>query len=104
MNGWHRADRNTAAARARAKDYASAEHRQERARRVAMATPSTPCGYCGRPLGPARKDWHLPHLPDRSGYAPGLWCAPCNRKEAARRGALIANTRRKRTRVTTYRW
>lgn len=105
-SGWQRRPR-TAAAAQRAKDYASREHKDERARRVAAATALTPCCYCHRPLGPNTSTWHLPHRPDRQGYEPGLSCAPCNRREAARRGALIANAKRKRQRVvkaTPYRW
>lgn len=95
----------TAAGQARAREYRSKAHKDERARRVSLATPLTPCTYCGQPLGPNRSLWHLPHRPDRQGYEPGLSCAPCNRREAARRGALIANARRKVKRTaTTYRW
>jgi hypothetical protein len=86
---------NSPAAKARKRDYNSKAHKDERAKRVAAHTPSSPCTYCRRPLGPNRSDWHLPHKPDRSGYEPGLACAPCNRKEAARRGAQAANAKRK---------
>ena len=97
----------TPAGQARAREYRSKAHRDERSRRVAAATALTPCCYCGQPLGPVQREWHLPHRPDRQGYEPGLSHASCNRREAARRGALIANARRKAQRAvqqTTYRW
>lgn len=101
-SGWHR-KRTTPAGVARARDYASREHRTERARRVAAHTPASPCSRCHRPLGPITSAWHLPHRADRQGYEPGLWCADCNRREAASRGARIANARRKVRRASTTR-
>lgn len=68
-----------------------AAHRAERARRVKTHSPASPCSRCGKPLGPERRPgerasrWHLPHLPDRSGYYPGLWCRRCNIQEATSR-------------------
>lgn len=91
-SGWHR-KKPTAASRARAAQYASPEHQAIRKQRVATSTPLTPCGYCDKPLGPNTRDWHVPHNPDRT-YAPGLWHATCNRKEAASRGARAANAKR----------
>ena len=105
MSGWHRRPQ-TAAATQRKRDYASPEHKAERARRVAAASALTPCGYCGRPLGPNTREWHVPHDPQRN-YLPGLWHGACNRTEAARRGALLANAKRKKQRIvkaTPYRW
>ena len=91
-NGWSR-KRQTPATKQRARDYASAEHQQIRKRRVAAATPHTPCSCgCGQPLGPDSSTWHVPHDPQRN-YLPGLWRADCNRREAARRGARIRNAR-----------
>lgn len=100
-NGWHR-KRDTAAVRARAKDYASPLHKRIRKERVAASTPSTPCGYCGRPLGPNPSSWHVPHDEHRN-YLPGLWHALCNKREAARRGALKRNAQAKR-RATRLTW
>lgn len=104
-SGWHRKNTNTSAERARARDYASAEHKAIRKARVAAATPATPCGYCGLPLGPVVRDWHVPHDPARN-YLPGLWHAACNRREAARRGARIRNARAtaRRAKTTTLTW
>ena len=103
-SGWHRRPR-TAAATERARVYASPEHRAERKRRVAAATPATPCGYCGQPLGPDPSKWHVPHDAQRN-YLPGLWHAACNRDEAASRGARIRNARAKarRTRTSRLTW
>jgi hypothetical protein len=98
-NGWHRKSRTTAAI-ARAKQYASPEHKAIRRARVAAATPDTPCGYCGNPLGPDTSRWHVPHDPQRT-YLPGLWHAACNRREAARRGALLRNAQAKTRRTQT---
>lgn len=98
-SGWSRKRTDTPAARARAADYNSAEHRAERKARVAASTPATPCTYCRRPLGENRREWHLPHNPARTGYEPGLAHGVCNRREAATRGARIANARRHARRV-----
>ena len=99
-NGWHR-KRQTPATRARAAEYASPEHKAIRRQRVAAATPQTPCSCgCGRPLGPDKSRWHVPHDPQRN-YLPGLWRADCNKREAARRGARIRNALKARaTRLT----
>lgn len=106
-SGWHRKATDSPAEKQRRADYNSKAHREERARRVAQATPLTPCScwmsgkrWCnGLPLGPDPKQWHLPHAPDRT-YLPGLWRAECNRKEAASRGAKTANARRARPTYT----
>lgn len=104
-NGWARKRTDTAAEQRRAREYASPQHRAIRKARVAAATPNTPCGYCGQPLGPNTRDWHVPHDAQRN-YLPGLWHADCNRREAARRGALTRNARAKarRARTTTLTW
>lgn len=108
-SGWHRKNPNSPADRSRKRDYNSAEHKAERARRVAEATPLTPCScwmsgkrWCaGLPLGPNPRLWHLPHAADRTqGYLPGLWRAECNRKEAASRGAQTTNRQRQRPTYT----
>lgn len=112
-NGRPRSD----ADRARDRDYNSAEHKTTRAARRATAGPLTPCtcpgqgkggckhhtGPCGKPLGPNPTLWHLPHTADRTGYMPGLWCAPCNRSEAATRAAILVNARRKARRQGPFR-
>ncbi|MCW2522881.1 MAG: hypothetical protein JWO63_1216 [Frankiales bacterium] len=94
-NGWARKNQRTPAELARRAKYASAEHREQRKQRVAAATPSTPCSRCGRPLGPNRSRWHLPHDTTGTRYLPGLWCAPCNLSEAASRGARTRNAQAK---------
>lgn len=78
---WQRSTRNR-----QARGYGRA-HDLERARRLRHTRATDPCGNCGRPLGPDTTRWHLPHTPDRTGYLPGMWCAPCNVKDGARRGA-----------------
>ena len=86
-----------------------AAHKTERARRLKTSTPSTPCscpgqglggckhhtGPCGKPLGPNTTEWHLPHNTAGTAYLPGMWCGPCNRSEAASRGARKTNAQRK---------
>lgn len=68
-----------------ARGYGTA-HRRERQRRLPLYSSADPCGACGRPLGPDRRLWHLPHSDDRTHYLPGFWCAPCNLTDGARRG------------------
>lgn len=104
-NGWHR-KRVTPGELQRRKDYASPEHRQTRAARVAAHTPASPCSRCGMALGPDRSKWHLPHNAARTGYEPGLWCASCNRREAASRGAKVKNAKYpfRPQSVTRLRW
>lgn len=77
--------RTIAKANTTARGY-GAEHRAERNRRVAERTPASPCSRCGKSLGHNTSDWHLPHNPSRTGYEPGMWCAPCNRSEGYLRG------------------
>lgn len=106
-NGWHRKKLDTPAEQARRKKYASPEHQQTRKHRVAAATPLTLCTRCGKPLGPSTREWHVPHAPNGVDYLPGLWCGPCNRSEAASRGARVANARRKVKRTpgaSSLRW
>ena len=87
-------DRTRPKASSTARGYGAA-HQAERKRRVAQHTPSDPCTYCGRPLGSNKSRWHLPHKTDRSGYLPGLSCAPCNWLEGAKRGSAIGNARQR---------
>lgn len=90
-----------------------AAHQAERKRRVAQSSPATPCscpgqglggckhhtGPCGQPLGTNTREWHLPHDTTGTQWLPGLWCGPCNRSEAASRGARITNAKRKAQRA-----
>lgn len=71
-----------------------AQHQAERKRRLPLFTEHDPCGYCGRPLGPNRTRWHLPHNTDGITLAPGFWHAACNLREAAIRGARKTNAQR----------
>lgn len=73
-----------------ARGYGTA-HQAERKRRLKQHDEHSPCGRCGRPLGPDRRRWHLPHNADRSGYEPGFWCAPCNLGDGAKRGSQRGN-------------
>ncbi|HEX8509732.1 MAG TPA: hypothetical protein VF635_09600, partial [Propionibacteriaceae bacterium] len=43
-----------------------AAHQAERKRRLPLYTATDPCGYCGRPLGQDRRQWHLPHNEQRT--------------------------------------
>jgi hypothetical protein len=109
VSRWANKRRGTPAEKARERDYNSTEHQAIKAARRATAGPHTPCtcpgrgkggckhhdGPCGKPLGPDVRLWHVPHNADRTGYLPGIWCAPCNRSEAASRAARLVNARRK---------
>lgn len=88
-----------------ARGYGSA-HQAERKRRLPHYTEHSPCGRCGRPLGPDRKLWHLPHNAARTGYEPGFWCAPCNWADGAKRGSIRANAKQKAKRLgaSPLRW
>lgn len=66
-------------------------HQAERERRLAAYRPGDLCAHGGEPLAwwplaIARRYLDLPHLPDRSGYLPGLSCRLHNRGEGAARG------------------
>jgi hypothetical protein len=59
------------------------QHQAERERRLSAYRPGDRCAHGGEPmwwwpLPVARRYLHLPHLPDRSGYLPGLSCARHN--------------------------
>lgn len=69
-------------------------HMQERRRRLAVTTDHDPCGYCGKPLGPNRSLWALPHKADRTGYEPGFWHKRCNDLDGAKRGNQRQRARR----------
>ena len=101
-SGWHR-KQTTPAVKARAAKYANAKHQRIKNERFAQATPATPCGYCGQPLGPRTRPgrtgksiglWATPHAPNGIDYLPGVWHADCNRREAAPRGARTTNAQR----------
>jgi hypothetical protein len=62
-------------------------HQAERERRLAAYRPGDVCAHGGErmrwwPLTVARRFLHLPHLPDRTGYLPGLSCARHNIAES----------------------
>jgi hypothetical protein len=66
-------------------------HRQLREQRLKQYRPGDLCAHGGEPmwwwpLHIARDYLDLPHLPDRSGYLPGLACRNHNRAEGATRG------------------
>lgn len=91
-SGWHRADRNSPATQARRAKYTSPEHRAnaDQVQRLAKAGLAV-CWRCGTRR--ARR-WHAGHSDDGTRFM-GPECEPCNLKAAARKGALIANAKRK---------
>lgn len=93
----------TMAANTTARGY-GAPHAAERKRRLPLYTEHDPCGYCGRPLGPNRTAWHLPHNTTRTGYLPGFWHARCNIREAAIRGNQRQAARRTIRRAQSRTW
>lgn len=101
---WGNKNLNTPAEQARRAKYQDPKHKAIREARFAVTTPATPCGYCGKPLGPryglSRTGrtlglWHTPHAPNGIDYLPGVWHASCNQREASPRGARTTNAERK---------
>lgn len=93
-SGWHR-KANTAAERARTAQYHSAEHReQQRLAKAAVAAGTAVCWRCRRHIPPGNPvhAGHDDH--DRTVYR-GPECPPCNLRAAARKGAQVANAKRK---------
>lgn len=95
-DGWHRKT-NDVAAQARKREYNSAEYKQARAaaKRIVDAGQGF-CWRCGRWLDP-RRSWHLGHDDHDRTIIRGPECVPCNLGAAARKGAQVANARRRRT-------
>lgn len=92
-SGWHRKVPGPADEQRRRK-YEGAEHRAaKRAYRVLVAAGEAHCWRCGALLVPG--GWHVGHDDVAVDVLRGPECAGCNRRAAARKGALIANARRK---------
>lgn len=92
-NRW-RQGRDTAADAARRAKYDSPEHRAARAYYgLQVAKRQAVCWRCGNLLLPGR--WHVGHDDHDTSAIRGPECDTCNRKAGARKGALIANARRK---------
>lgn len=104
---WRHKRIDTPAELARKARYNSPEHRAARKRFTVLVEAGLGvCWRCGRGLVPGR--WHVGHIDDGSAIA-GPECMSCNLRAAARKGALVANARRKRARsmsanVTTLGW
>lgn len=95
-NGWARKNPDTPAVKARKRKYDSAEHRAARARyKVLVEYGLAKCWRCGCHLYPGR--WQTGHN-DAGDQIMGPECLPCQRAHSARKGALIANAKRKATR------
>ena len=95
-SGWHRKP-NNAAAQARAKQYASREHRELRAAIKARITRGehVTCWRCGARL---TDRFHLGHDDHNRQVYRGPECAGCNLRAAARKGARTVNAKRTRSR------
>lgn len=90
---WHTKTRGTPADAARAARYNSPEHRAARKRyTVLVAAGQAMCWRCGCVLYP--EHWQVGHN-DAGTVIMGPECTPCNRTAAARKGARVANRRRK---------
>ena len=95
-SGWHR-KRATPADVARAKQYASREHRELRAAikaRISRGEHVT-CWRCGAQL---TLRFHLGHDDNNRQIYRGPECPSCNVKAAARKGAQAVNSLRRRPR------
>jgi hypothetical protein len=70
-------------------------HQAERERRLRLYRPGDLCAHCGLPIlwppSVVRRFTDLPHLPDRSGYLPGLAHRSCNRADNRGDGARHGN-------------
>lgn len=103
---WRHKRTDTPAELARRARYNSPEHRAARKRyTVLVASGQGRCWRCGSQLYPGQ--WQVGH--DDAGLViRGPECTTCNRRAAARKGARVANTRRKQVRVmastTTLDW
>lgn len=97
MSGWHRKNKNTDAERARRARYSSPEHQAaRRAFTLLVERGQASCWRCGRTLYP--KAWHVGHN-DAGTQIMGPECIPCNRGHSTRKGALVANAKRKTQRT-----
>lgn len=95
--GWHR-KRDTAAVKARAARYDAAHRALRKRLKVEVDAGRATCWRCGNPITPGSK-WELGHN-DAGTEHRGPEHFKCNRRSAARKGALIANAQRKTTRLT----
>lgn len=113
---WRTADKTSPAALARAARYRSPEYRAtEKALIALVSTGRGWCWRCGRWLDPhARiqagrrlvRAWHVGHDDLDTSVIRGPECAVCNLSAGGRKGARVANQRRKVVRgpSTTLRW
>lgn len=106
-SGWHRANRNSPAAKARQREYNSPEYKAARA--AAKRQVDAGNGYCWRPTCrrwlPPGKPFHLGHDDHNRAIIRGPECPPCNLNAAARKGNAAANRRRSGRRTPTgHRW
>ncbi len=94
-SGWHRkAPRPKGPSK-----YDSAEHRAARAHyRKLVDYGLAVCWRCGRLLVPGA--WHVGHDDVNTNVIRGPECASCNLKAGARKGAKVANAKRKAARAT----
>lgn len=97
-NGWHR-KKHDAAAVARVAEYRSPRYQAaRRAVKTQVDAGIAHCWRCNKLLIPGR--WHLGHDDHDRTIIRGGECATCNLKAAARKGAQVANAKRKTRRVT----
>jgi len=98
-NGWRRKNPDTPHQIAARAKYRSPEHRAARKHlALLVAAGRATCWRCGRPISPGTA-WHVGHN-DAGTTIMGAEHAGENRRVAARKGALIANAKRKAARFT----
>jgi hypothetical protein len=100
VDGWHRRQTNTAAYHARRAKHTSREHRQARKNIQAQLNRGehVRCWRCGRSIPNIAAAWHVGHSDDGTRIM-GAEHASENVKAAARKGAIIANARRRGRRI-----
>lgn len=91
-SGWHRRKPNPT------RVYGNS-HVKARALAAQHHEPSHPCARCGQPLGPMGPWLHYDHADNRADGYIGFSHRACNVKAGARRGAQVANARRKARRL-----
>ncbi len=105
-NGWHRANRNSAASKARKAKYDSAEHRAARKQyKLWVEYGIARCWRCRLPITPGMA-WHVGHDDVLTNVIRGPEHKRCNLGAAASKGARVANAKRqvKRAASTRLTW
>ena len=102
-SGWHRKTMD-AAALARKREYNSPAYKAARLKAKALVDSGhAHCWRCRKPIPPG-SNWHLGHDDnDRSIIRGPEHAVECNLRAAARKGAQVANAKRRAPRITALR-